>query len=642
MGKKQLLDLRNVKIEDSFWNKYTKLVTKQIIPYQWEALNDRIEGAEPSYSIENFKVAAGLKEGIFHGFVCQDTDLAKWLEAVAYSLSYEENEQLEKEADEAIELIAKAQQEDGYLNTYFTILAPEHRFKNLREGHELYTAGHMMEAAVAYYKVTGKKRFVQIMERFADYICEVFQQEEYKNAVPGHQEIEIGLIKLSEVTGKRSYMDMAKSFLDRRGTEPNYLVGEHLREGWIDIFHDRNTFLPEYSQCHKPVREQNTAEGHSVRAVYMYCAMADIAEEYKDSALLEACKRLWKNVVEKRMYITGGIGSSGPYERFTVDYDLPNATNYSESCASIGLALFGRRMAQITGEAHYMDIVEKALYNTVLAGIAMDGKSFFYVNPLEVWPENCIDHSSMDHVKPVRQKWFGCACCPPNIARTLASLGEYLYFKGEKELYINLFVSSKVTVFEGFTIQQVTRYPFENEVIVKIRAEEVYEGMIGIRIPDYTKDTKIFMGGKEVNFQVEKGYARLEGQWKEEEIRIVFDIPARFMRANPLVRADVGKVAVQKGPLVYCLEQIDNGENLSALFVDTKEGLKEEYREDLLNGTLMLHAKGKRMIEDWEEETLYSDRTYQWEEVDLTFVPYCYWGNRGYGEMMVWVKELVF
>lgn len=642
MGKKQLLDLRNVKIEDSFWNKYTKLVTKQIIPYQWEALNDRIEGAEPSYSIENFKVAAGLKEGTFHGFVCQDTDLAKWLEAVAYSLSYEENEQLEKEADEAIELIAKAQQEDGYLNTYFTILAPEHRFKNLREGHELYTAGHMMEAAVAYYKVTGKKRFVQIMERFADYICEVFQQEEYQQAVPGHQEIEIGLIKLSEVTGKRSYMDMAKAFLDRRGTEPNYLVGENLREGWIDIFHDRNFFLPEYSQCHKPVREQDTAEGHSVRAMYMYCAMADIAEEYKDSALLEACKRLWKNVVEKRMYITGGIGSSGPYERFTVDYDLPNATNYSESCASIGLALFGRRMAQITGEAHYMDIVEKALYNTVLAGIAMDGKSFFYVNPLEVWPENCIDHSSMDHVKPVRQKWFGCACCPPNIARTLASLGEYLYFKGEKEVYINLFVSSKVTVFEGFTIEQVAKYPFENEVIVKIRAEEVYEGMIGIRVPDYAKGMKIFMEGKEVNFQVEKGYARLEGQWKEEELRIVFDIPARFMRANPLVRADVGKVAVQKGPLVYCLEQVDNGENLSALFVDTKEGLKEEYRKDILNGTLMIHAKGKRVIEDWEGETLYSDGTYRWEEVDLTFVPYCYWGNRGYGEMMVWVKELAF
>ena len=437
-------------------------------------------------------------------------------------------------------------------------------------------------------------------------------------------------------------MDMAKAFLDRRGTEPNYLVEEHLREGWIDIFHDRNTFLPEYSQCHKPVQEQDTAEGHSVRAMYMYCAMADIAEEYNDTDLLEACKRLWKNVVEKRMYITGGIGSSGPYERFTVDYDLPNATNYSESCASIGLALFGRRMAQITGEAHYMDIVEKALYNTVLAGIAMDGKSFFYVNPLEVWPENCIDHSSMDHVKPVRQKWFGCACCPPNIARTLASLGEYLYFKGEKELYINLFVSSKVTVFEGFTIEQVTRYPFENEVIVKIRAEEVYEGMIGIRVPDYAKGMKIFMEGKEVNFQVEKGYARLEGQWKEEEIRIVFDIPARFMRANPLVRADVGKVAVQKGPLVYCLEQIDNGENLSALFVDTKEELKEEYREDVLNGTLMLHAKGKRMIEDWEEETLYSDRTYQWEEVDLTFIPYCYWGNRGYGEMMVWIKELGF
>lgn len=428
MHKLELLPLKEVQVEDLFWSKYTHLVTKQILPYQWEILNDRVPEAEPSHCIANFKVAAGLKDGTFQGAVFQDTDVAKWLEAVAYSLSYEPNDKLEETADEVIELIGKAQQPDGYINTYFTILAPKHRWANLREGHELYTAGHLIEAAVAYYKVTGKDRFLTIMKKFADLICEVFKEETYLRAVPGHQEIEIGLIKLSETTGDNKYMDMAKAFIDRRGMQPNYLVSEHENPLWIDIFKDTKPFLPEYSQCHIPVREQTIAEGHSVRATYMYCAMADLAATFNDKELFAACERIWNNIVEKRMYITGGIGSSGAYERFTTDYDLPNDCNYSESCASIGLALFGRRMAQITKDGTYIDVVERALYNTVLAGISMDGKRFFYVNPLEVWPDNCLDHTSMEHVKPVRQKWFGVACCPPNIARTLASLGEYIYF----------------------------------------------------------------------------------------------------------------------------------------------------------------------------------------------------------------------
>ena len=641
MEKKQLVNVKAVKIEDAFWNKYTKLVTEQIIPYQWKALNDQVEDAEPSHSIENFKVAAGLQEGTFHGFVCQDTDLAKWLEAVAYSLSYEPNKDLEQKADEAIELIAKAQQEDGYINTFFTILAPEKRWNNLREGHELYTAGHMMEAAVAYYKVTGKKRFVEIMQKFADLICEVFHQEEYKRAVPGHQEIEIGLIKMAEVTGERRYMDMAKEFIDRRGTEPNYLVHEHEKEGWINIFQDRNVFLPEYSQCHKPVREQETAEGHSVRAMYMYCAMADLAAEYDDEELLEACKNLWNNAVQKRMYITGGIGSSGPYERFTVDYDLPNSTNYSESCASIGLALFGRRMAQITGESHYIDVVERALYNTVLAGIAMNGKSFFYVNPLEVWPDNCIDHSGMDHVKPVRQKWFGCACCPPNIARTLASLGEYVYMQKDDRIDVNLFVSNCLTLEDGISIEQKTNYPFDGTVNIKVHGQGEQETTIGIRVPEYVDRIKIVLNGEEQKFPMEKGYGLLKKAWTDDEIQVIFDIPAKIMRANPLVRADAGKVAIQKGPLVYCLEEVDNGKNLSACFLDPKVPLQEEYCENVLGGTTVIGAKGKRLVENWDTSTLYANSENQWEDVELTFVPYGYWGNRGYGEMMVWVKELL-
>ena len=640
--KRALIDLNKIRIEDPVWSKYTRLVTKEIIPYQWEALHDRIEDAEPSHCISNFQVAAGLKQGTFQGFVCQDTDLAKWIEAAAYSLSYERNEELEKKVEEAIDLIEKAQQEDGYINTYFTILAPNSRWKNLREGHELYTAGHMREAAVAYYKVTGKKRFVNIMEKFADLICQVFWQEEYQHAVPGHQEIEIGLIKMSEVNGKKEYLDMAKAFIDRRGMEPNYLVTEHQKEGWIDIFHDRNTFLPEYSQCHKPVREQETAEGHSVRAVYMYCAMADLAVAYEDESLLHACKRLWNNIVERRMYITGGIGSSGPYERFTVDYDLPNNTNYSESCASIGLALFSRRMAQITGESRYIDVMEQALYNTVLAGIAMDGKNFFYVNPLEVWPNNCIGHSGMEHVKPKRQKWFACACCPPNITRTLASLGEYIVFERKEEILVNLFISSTMRFEEkGITLIQEANFPYDEHVILHVKAEKEYKGGIGIRIPSYVKEYTIWLDGKEVTCEVKKGYAMLYNNWKEHKISIQFIMPATFIRANPNVIADIGKVAVKKGPVVYCLEEIDNGADSFSLFVETKKGLEEVYREDLFGGVTVIRGKGRKMIDNWESHVLYGENDITWEDREITLVPYAYWGNRGYGEMQVWMKEIL-
>lgn len=644
MNKLELLPLNQVRLEDSFWDKYTSLVTREIIPYQWETLNDRVADAEPSHCISNFMVAAGCKEGTFEGAVFQDTDVAKWLEAVAYSLSYEKNEELEKTADEVIELIGKAQQPDGYINTHFTILAPKHRWANLREGHELYTAGHLMEAAAAYYKVTGKDTFLKIMRRFADLICQVFTTEEYSRGVPGHQEIEIGLIKLYEVTKEKKYLEQAKAFIDRRGTEPNYLVSEHKNPLWIDIFHDRNPFFPEYSQCHKPVREQSTAEGHAVRAVYMYCAMADLAYEYKDGELLAACKRLWNNIAGKRMYITGGIGSSGAYERFTQDYDLPNASNYSESCASIGLALFSRRMAQITREGKYVDVMEKALYNTVLAGIAMDGKSFFYVNPLEVWPKACMDRTSMEHVKPVRQKWFGVACCPPNIARTLASMGEYVYFKEEDSLWVNLFISGCVTTSfsqSTVTVTQKTAFPFEGRTELLVKGSRS-RGNIYLRIPAYAKNVSVTVDQKPVPADISNGYLCITGIWQENTIVLEFDMPARFVHANPRVRADQGKAAIEKGPLVYCLEEVDNGENLSGIYVDTKKGLREKFEPGLLGGTLTIYAEGKRILDTgWSEDELYKENSIEFVETKLKAVPYCYWGNRTPGEMLVWMKELV-
>ena len=494
--------LRQIKIRDRFWDRYIHLVKDVLIPYQWDILNDRIEGVETSHCIQNFKIAAGETEGDFEGAVFQDTDLAKWLEAVAYALEISPDKDLECLADKTIKLIERAQCEDGYLNTYFTIKAPSLRWTNLTEGHELYTAGHMMEAAAAYYEATGKTEFLHIMERFADLICRVFGPEEgQRHGYPGHQEIELALVRLYHVTGRREYAKLAKYFIDQRGTGENYFLKEEKRIT-DRIFPEFADYDTKYSQSHLPVREQTKAEGHAVRAVYMYCAMADLAQLYQDDRLLKACGTLWENMVRRRMYITGGIGSSGILERFTTDYDLPNNCNYSETCASIGLALFGRRMAQITKDASYMDVVERALYNTVLAGIAMDGKSFFYVNPLEVWPDNCMARTSKEHVRPVRQTWFGVACCPPNIARTLASMGQYIYFADEDTLYVNLYIANSMTVeLAGEEVRASMASDLTNTGHVEMkfcRKEGAKAINLALRIPDYASGYSLLVNGRQI------------------------------------------------------------------------------------------------------------------------------------------------
>lgn len=640
------LDLKKVSIHDSFWSKHVDLVRNAIIPYQWEAMNDRIPDAESSHCLENFKIAAGRVKGDFYGAVFQDTDVAKWLEAVGFSLACYPDEVLEKTADEVIDLIADAQCEDGYINTYFTIKEPDKRWTDLCEGHELYTAGHLMEAAVAYYEGTGKRKFLDCMCKFADLICDTFGTEEGKiHGYPGHEEVEIGLIKLARVTGNKKYMDQAKYFVDARGVGENYFMKEMSRPDYKMIFPEFADYTPAYSQSHKPVREQTTAEGHAVRAVYLYCAMADLAEAYQDEGLLKACKTLWNNIVEKRMYLTGGIGSSGHLERFTVDYDLPNEYNYSESCASIGLALFGLRMAQITGESQYMDVAERALYNTVLAGIALDGKSFFYVNPLEVWPPACMEGTSKKHVKPIRQKWFGVACCPPNIARTLASLGQYVYSQRpeKRELYVNLFVSNETELDwneDKISVKLQTEFPWVNTYSLEVKNVPAGGMNLMLRVPDYAQDYQVKADGKlyEENKEPEKGYRRVHVE-KDTKIEVSFAAPAKFVYANPQVRADSGKAAIVRGPLVYCLEEIDNSQNLPAIFVDTDESLKEE-KSDLFGGIVIVKAKGKKIVEASVSDSLYSGEKPQLEDVELTAIPYPYWNNRGEGEMLVWMKEL--
>lgn len=642
--KLQQIDLQKIKINDSFWSKHVHLVKDAIIPYQWEAMNDRIPGAEPSHSIDNFAIAAGRKEGEFYGAVFQDTDIAKWLEAVGFTLASYKDEELEKTADEVIDMIAEAQQEDGYLDTYFIIKEPDKRWTNLCEGHELYTAGHMMEAAVAYYYGTGKRRLLDVTLKLADLLCDTFGSEEGKiNGYPGHQEVEIGLIKLYQISGEQKYLDLAKFFIDARGVGENYFLKEKMRESYKNIFPELNDYRPEYSQSALPVREQTAAEGHAVRAVYMYSAMADLAYEYKDKSLMEACERLWKNIVQRQMYITGGIGASGLLERFTVDYDLPNDCNYAETCASIGLAMFGIRMANVKRDASYVDTVERALYNTLLSGIALDGKSFFYVNPLEVWPDNCIERTSKEHVKPIRQKWFGVACCPPNIARTLASLGQYIYSVGEEELYVNLFISNTTEVeLKGETIQVAmeTQFPFENKVTVKVNSVPKEGIKLAVRVPGYAKNYKVSIDGEVLGCVEEKGYMVISLE-KDSEIEIGFEAPPKFVRANPKVRVDCGKVAIVKGPLVYCLEEVDNGKNLSELFIDTNQTIEEKHSQ-LFGGIMELTLQGKRMEEiQWGEEELYGEHSVALSDVSLKAIPYAYWNNRGIGEMTVWIKELL-
>ena len=637
------LELKNIKISDPFWSDHVDLVRNAIIPYQWEAMNDRIADAESSHCLENFEIAAGRKKGKFYGAVFQDTDVAKWLEAVGFSLECYPDEKLEKTADEVIDLIAEAQQEDGYINTYFTIEAPEKRWKNLCEGHELYTAGHLMEAAVAYYHGTGKRKFLDCMCRFADLICDTFGSEDGKiHGYPGHQEVEIGLVKLYYVTGEKKYLDQAKYFIDARGVGENYFLQEMKRPDYKRIFPEFANYDTKYSQSHLPVREQKTAEGHAVRAVYMYCAMADIAYEYQDEQLMKACENLWDNIVEKRMYITGGIGSSGILERFTTDYDLPNGYNYAESCASIGLALFGMRMAQITKNAKYADVVERALYNTVLAGIALDGKSFFYVNPLEVWPASCLDRTSKEHVKPVRQKWFGVACCPPNIARTLASLGQYIYSwdKENQALYMNLFVSGETEVETengSLKLNVTTKFPWEMRVSLNIENETGKEVKLLLRIPDYAQNYKILCDGRPIDYKNVNGYAEVI-VCDSMQAEITFDAEAQFVRANPQVREDAGKVSIVRGPLVYCLEEVDNGANLSAISVDTSQKPKCETGK-ICNGCVVIKAHGKRLCDEQWNGSLYGTQKLKERDVEITAVPYYCWNNRGIGEMEVWIRE---
>lgn len=647
MSKIEGAEVQKVSVQDEFWGRYIRLVQDTVIPYQYEALHDRVAEAEPSHAIANFEIAAGRRKGEFGGMVFQDSDVAKWLEAAGYSLSIRRDPELERQADEVIDLVGEAQQADGYLNTYFTVKEPGKRWTNLQDCHELYCAGHFIEAAVAYYEATGKDKLLNIMRRMADHIDSVFGPEDGKlKGYDGHQEIELALVKLYRLTGEEKYLKLSLFFIDQRGQEPNFLRLEWESRGRVTHWGGRTDHIDTaYHQAHIPVREQKAAVGHSVRAVYMYAAMADLSRLTGDEALREACLRLWNNMTERQMYITGGIGSTHHGEAFTFDYDLPNDTVYAETCASIGLIFVAKRMLELTPDARYADVMERALYNNVLGSMAQDGKHYFYVNPLEVWPQACTCNPGMQHVKVQRQGWFGCACCPPNVARLLTSLNQYIYTVHSDTLYTNLYIGSELKTTLGGTevkVTQSSKFPREGTVTLKIDPAEAAEFGIALRIPSWSSSVKICVNGEAVPVPevTEQGYAVIRREWQPgDTIELILPMEAHRVYAHPNLRANAGKTAIQRGPLVYCLESADNSEPLSSISLSKQGILTEAYDQELLGGAVVIRAAGSRVEEQSWSGGLYSSTRADVQPVEVTAVPYYLWGNRGSGEMKVWIPE---
>ncbi|HCD5322691.1 TPA: glycoside hydrolase family 127 protein [Klebsiella michiganensis] len=645
------VDLHKLKINDPFLGQYQQLVRDVVIPYQWDALNDRIEEADPSHAIENFRIAAGRQEGEFYGMVFQDSDVAKWLEAVAWSLCQKPDAGLEKTADEVIELVAAAQGEDGYLNTYFTVKAPEERWTNLAECHELYCAGHMIEAGVAFFQATGKRRLLDVVCRLADHIDSVFGPGDNQlHGYPGHPEIELALMRLYDVTQEPRYIALVKYFVEARGTQPHFYDIEYEKRGKTSYW---NTYGPAwmvmdkpYSQAHQPISEQPVAIGHAVRFVYLMTGVAHLARLSQDEGKRRDCLRLWKNMARRQLYITGGIGSQSSGEAFSSDYDLPNDTVYAESCASIGLMMFARRMLEMETDSQYADVMERALYNTVLGGMALDGKHFFYVNPLEVHPKSLKFNHIYDHVKPVRQRWFGCACCPPNIARVLTSLGHYIYTPHDDVLYINLYVGNSVEIpvgNEALRLRISGNYPWQEQVKIVIDSSSPVNHTLALRLPDWCDKPQVTLNGAPVTQDVRKGYLHISHLWQEgDTLQLTLPMPVRRIYGNPLVRHQAGQVAVQRGPLVYCLEQADNGEQLHNLQLPRDARFSAVEGKGIFARKILLQAPGyKQTAKDAENQALWHyDRAPSSRQPQvLTFIPWFSWANRGEGEMRIWVNE---
>ncbi|MGM9767231.1 MAG: glycoside hydrolase family 127 protein [Candidatus Cryptobacteroides sp.] len=581
------VDFSDVKIEDSFWTPRLDRHYSTTLP----VCIDQIENK--TGRIRNFENAA-KGEGEHSGIFFDDSDVYKAMEGIAYTLVNHPDEALEAKADEWIDKFAAAQQPDGYINTFYTLTGLEKRWVNM-DKHEMYCAGHMTEAAVAYYKATGKRKLLDVAIRMADHMMTVFGPGK-RDWVPGHEEIELALVKLYEVTGEKKYLEFAEWLIDERG------------HGYGTKGENKKKWDKEYYQDDVPVREMTDIKGHAVRAMYLYCGMADVAAYTHDEGYMAALDRLWDDVVLRNMYITGGIGSSRHNEGFTEDYDLPNLEAYCETCASVGMVYWNQRMNQFTGDSKYIDVLERSMYNGALAGISLAGDRFFYVNPLE---------SRGNHH---RQAWYGCACCPSQISRFLPSIGNYLYGVSEHALWVNLFIGSTAGVKLGhcnLTLVQETGYPWDGDVKLTVNSNASFRKEIRVRIPGWCDAYSLTVNGETVEAPVDKGYAVISRKWNDGDvIGLSMEMPVKMVAADDRVKADEGKRAVQRGPLVYCMEEVDN-QHYDNVLLSSSSTLTSSFDAGLLGGVVRI---------DGETD----GQTFR-------LVPYYSWDNREAGRMKVWI-----
>ena len=580
------IDFSHVKINDNFWSPRLSKHVSATLP----VCIDQIENQ--TGRIRNFENAA-KGEGEHSGIFFDDSDVYKALEGMAYSLINNPDPELEKKADEWIDKFAAAQQPDGYINTFYTLTGLDKRWTNM-DKHEMYCAGHMIEAGVAYYQATGKRKLLDVCIRMTDHMMSQFGPGK-RHWVPGHEEIELALVKLYQTTQEQKYLDFAYWLLEERG-HGHGTMGD---EGKWD---------PVYYQDIVPVRRLTDISGHAVRCMYLYCGMADVGALKNDTGYIAAIDRLWDDVVHRNMYITGGIGSSRDNEGFTEDYDLPNLDAYCETCASVGMVLWNQRMNQLTGDSKYIDILERSLYNGALAGISLGGDRFFYVNPLE---------SKGDHH---RQEWYGCACCPSQLSRFLPSIGNYIYASSDDALWVNLYIGNTGQIRIGETdilLTQETDYPWDGSVKLTISTSQPLEKEIRLRIPNWCKTYDLSINGKRINVSEKKGYAVIK-DWKSQDvIALDMDMPVEIVAADPHVKENFGKRAIQRGPLVYCMEEIDNPEYFDQIQLSPSTTFQTAFVSDILNGIKTIKTNGRAQ--------------------SATFIPYYAWDNRKAGKMRVWI-----
>lgn len=633
----QPVSFRQVRIADGFWTPRLDINRTVTLPHQYRMCQET--GRLDAFRLE-WKPGMPNPPHIFW-----DSDVGKWLEAVGYSLATHPDPELERRADEVIEWIAGAQQPDGYLNTHFIAVEPDKRWTNLNDLHELYCAGHLMEGAVAYAEATGKRRFLEVMCRYADHIDATFGRGRGKRrGYCGHPEIELALIRLHEATGNPRYLKLAEYFVNERGRRPYYFDQEAVARGETPRTDGATRYA--YCQAHVPLREQSEVVGHAVRAFYIYSGMADVAARTGDAALLAACRRLWDDVTLRKLYLTGGIGPSGRNEGFTQPYDLPNETAYAETCAAIALVFFAHRLLQIEADGRYADVMERALYNGILSGVSLDGTSYFYANPLASagpLPGAVSGGMAGGGHTTGRVEWFGCACCPPNLARLLASFGQYVYSTAARAVYVHLYAGGETSLdVAGTTVEltQTTDYPWSGDVRLVVSPARPATFDLLMRIPEWCSRHLLRVNGRRVTAPVSKGYAHLRRTWQPgDTVTLALAMPVERVAAHPRVREDTGKVALQRGPLVYCLEACDNPQ-VGSLLLPRTTRLTARRDPRLLGGMTVIEGAARLLDEQGWAGRLYAPAaSLKSRAVRFRAVPYFAWANRTPGAMAVWLPQ---